>query len=175
MPQQFPSRLTGGVRRVVTGVDARGKAVVISDGLVVGDERALPLWSADDPPLMGDAAAPPATGWWPPPGGVRVTLSSRKPDSVALPPPAGQAWPDINDAAGFHASRSADIIIVISGRIWLELDDGIEVELSAGDVLVQNGTRHRWHNHGDEWPIMAVIIVGARDDAVTGPESPAAA
>lgn len=157
----FPARLTDGVRRVITGVDDTGKAVVISDSRVTGDERALPLWSADAPPLMGDAAAPAAQGWWPPPGGIRVTLSSRMPDRLTQASKGANAWPDINDTAGFHASVSADIIIMISGRIWLELDDSVEVELKAGDVLVQNGTRHKWHNHGDEWPIMAVIIMGA--------------
>lgn len=159
----FPERLTDGVRRVTTGVDARGKAVVIADERVRGDERGLPIWSTDAPPVMGDSAPPAAQGWWPPAGGIRVTLSSRKPDALRAAPVASpNQWPDINDAAGFHASCSADIIVVISGRIWLELDEGVEVELSAGDTLIQNGTRHRWHNHGDDWPIMAVIIIGAR-------------
>ncbi len=165
-PIAFPGSLAQGVRHIVTGVDDRGKAVVMSDRQLTGDERALLLWSSDGPPVMGDAAPPPAQGWWPPPGGVRVSLSSRRPDRSA-PPSAGaaNAWPDINDSAGFHASASADIIIVLSGTIWLELDDGVEVEMRAGDTLVQNGTRHRWHNHGDEWPIMAVVIVGAQPPA----------
>ncbi len=165
----FPDRLTQGVRRVTTGVNAQGKAVVVADERVTGDPRALPIWSADAAPVMGDPVAPVAQGWWPPAGGIRVTLSSRKPDGDMTPPAtAPNQWPDINDTAGFHASCSADIIIVISGQIWLELDDGVEVELRAGDTLVQNGTRHKWHNHGDAWPIMAVIIVGA---VATTPQS----
>ncbi len=162
----FPDSLSAGVRRVTTGVDGRGKAVVMADERVTGDPRALPIWSADAPPVMGNAAPPPAQGWWPPPGGIRVTLSSRKPDSIVVDAAeAPNNWPDINDAAGFHASCSADIIVVISGRIWLELDDGVEVELAAGDTLIQNGTRHKWHNHYDNWPIIAVIIVGAQKPA----------
>ena len=158
----FPG-LSAGVRRVTTGVDAQGKAVVVADERVTGDPRALPIWSADTPPVLGDSTAPSAPGWWPPPGGIRVTLSSRKPDGiVAEPATAPNIWPDINDADGFHASASTDIIVVIAGRIWLELADGVEVELNAGDTLIQNGTRHKWHNHGADWPIMAVMIVGAR-------------
>ncbi len=158
----FPDRLTHGVRRVTTGVNAQGKAVVFADERLTGDPRGLPIWSADAAPVMGDPAPPAAQGWWPPAGGIRVTLSSRKPDGVmAQAATPLNPWPDINDAAGFHASCSADIVVVISGRIWLELDDGVEVELGAGDTLIQNGTRHKWHNHGDDWPIMAVIIVGA--------------
>ena len=157
----FPERLTAGCRRITTAIDSSGKAVIAADEQVVGDERALLLWGTDSPPRKG-SAEPPPSGWWPPAGGVRVSLSSRRPDR-SDPPTAAQpqSWPDINDSAGFHASDSADVIIVISGRIWLELDDAVEVELSAGDVLVQNGTRHRWHNHGEEWPIIAVVIVGA--------------
>lgn len=168
MTQLFPERLTLGVRQVVTGVDAAGKAVVVSNTRRTGDERALVLWGADAPPIMGDAATPAVQGWWPPPGGVRVSLSSRRPDHAPGEASIGNAWPDINDAAGFHASASADIIIVISGTIWLELDDGVEVEMRAGDTLVQNGTRHRWHNHGDDWPIMAVVIVGAERVGTAG-------
>ncbi len=163
----FPERLTDGVRRIVTGVDAQGRAVVVSDDRVTGDERALMLWGVDAPPVMGDASNPTISGFWPDAGGIRVSLSTRKPDRIDpdLPPPP-KSWPDINDAAGFHASCTADIIIVISGRIWLELDDGVEVEMHAGDVLIQNGTRHRWHNHGDEWPMMAAIVIGAQKEDV---------
>ena len=162
----FPDRLTAGVRRVTTGVDPQGKAVVVTDERVTGDARALPIWSADAPPIMGDPAMPAAHGWWPPAGGVRVTLSSRKPGAAPAAVTSGpNAWPDINDAAGFHASCSADIVLVISGRIWLELDDDVELVLEAGDTLIQNGTRHRWHNHGQDWPIMAVIIIGAQHGA----------
>jgi hypothetical protein len=149
------------VRRITTGINDRGKAVVMADEQVTGDERALLLWSADAPPRKGRAEPPAASGWWPPPGGIRVSLSSRRPERMSEDADQSKAWPDINDAAGYHASESADIIIMISGCIWLELDDGLEVELRAGDVLVQNGTRHRWHNHGDNWPVMAVVIVGA--------------
>lgn len=157
----FPERLKDGVRQVVTGINALGRAVVVSDSVLQGDERALVLWGADRPPVTGDAVAPPTSGWWPPAGGVRISLSSRRPDSAAAGQAVQNAWPDINDAAGFHASASADIVIVISGTIWLELDDGVEIALNAGDTLVQNGTRHRWHNHGTQWPIMAVVIIGA--------------
>lgn len=168
MNAPFPERLTQGVRHIVTGVDALGKAVLMSDRRLTGDERALLLWGTDAPPVMGDPAPPAAHGWWPPPGGVRVSLSSRRPDrGAASAAGSANAWPDINDAAGFHASASADIIIMIAGTIWLELDDGVEVVMTAGDTLVQNGTRHRWHNHGDEWPIMAVVIVGAQRPAAT--------
>lgn len=161
----FPERLNKGLRRVTTGIGADGRAVITADEIVKGDPRAMTLWATDSPPVMGKASLKPVAGWWPPPGGLRVTISSRAPDHISEPREAAalREWPDINDAAGFHASCSADIVIVISGTIWLELDDGVEVELTAGDTLIQNGTRHKWHNHGNDWPIMAVVIVGARN------------
>jgi uncharacterized cupin superfamily protein len=45
--------------------------------------------------------------------------------------------------------------------VILELDDGAEVLLSPGDVVVQNGTRHRWRVVGDVPATMAAFIIGA--------------
>jgi hypothetical protein len=164
--------LSQGVRRVTTGVDSHGNAVVVRDEQVEGHPRGLVVWGADAPPSAGDSEAPATQGWWPPPGGVRVSLSTRAPDARPHPGVARPFdWPDINDAAGFHASQSADVIVMISGRIWLELDDGVEVVLNAGDVLIQNGTRHRWRNRGDAWPLMAVVIVGAQPGAARQADS----
>jgi mannose-6-phosphate isomerase-like protein (cupin superfamily) len=51
--------------------------------------------------------------------------------------------------------------VVLSGRAILELDDGVSVTLNAGDVYIQNGTRHRWSNTGDVPAVIAVTFVGA--------------
>jgi hypothetical protein len=48
----------------------------------------------------------------------------------------------------------------------LELDDGASVHLHPGDTVVQNGTRHRWSNPGDEPATLAVFICGAHHDGV---------
>jgi mannose-6-phosphate isomerase-like protein (cupin superfamily) len=167
----FPQRLPGNLRRVETAIDARGKAVVVADERVAGDERAMTLWSCAAPPVAGRPATPLAQ-WWPGAGGVRVSLSTRRPDRLAARE-RPEGLPDIDDTAGFHASASADVILVISGRIWCELDDGVEIELTAGDCLVQNGTRHRWHNHGEDWPVIAAIIVGAQAGPQAGARSEA--
>ena len=50
---------------------------------------------------------------------------------------------------GMHTTATIDFEVVLDGEIWLELDDGVEVHLRAGDTVVQNGTRHAWRNHGD--------------------------
>ena len=53
------------------------------------------------------------------------------------------------DEPGMHRTDSTDFGVVLSGNVALELDDGVEVLLSPGDVVVQNGTRHRWRVVGN--------------------------
>jgi hypothetical protein len=36
------------------------------------------------------------------------------------------------------------------GEVVLELDNGVERTLRAGNVNIHNGTRRRWHNRGTE-------------------------
>jgi hypothetical protein len=42
-----------------------------------------------------------------------------------------------------------------------ELDDGVELLLSPGDVVMQNGTRHRWRVVGGVPATVAAFIIGA--------------
>jgi quercetin dioxygenase-like cupin family protein len=62
---------------------------------------------------------------------------------------------------GMHRSASTDFGLVLSGELVLELDDGTEVGLAPGDVVVQNGTRHRWVNRGGTDAVWAAFVVGA--------------
>ena len=71
------------------------------------------------------------------------------------------------DAPGMHTTSTVDFEVVLDGEVWLELDDGVEVHLKAGDTVVQNGTRHAWRNHGDTTARLAVILIGAHHDHVT--------
>jgi mannose-6-phosphate isomerase-like protein (cupin superfamily) len=50
------------------------------------------------------------------------------------------------DEPGMHRLATVDVLYVVAGRCVLELDDGSQTELGAGDVVVQSGTMHRWHN-----------------------------
>jgi len=58
------------------------------------------------------------------------------------------------------APETADV--VISGEVYLALDDGSEVQLKAGDCVVQNGTRHAWRNRSAANCVIAVTLVGAK-------------
>jgi quercetin dioxygenase-like cupin family protein len=76
-------------------------------------------------------------------------------------------WADPSNP-GMHRTPSIDYDIVLTGRVGLELDDGTEVTLGPGDVVVQNGTRHRWHNRGHETARVANVVIGARHEVVGG-------
>jgi mannose-6-phosphate isomerase-like protein (cupin superfamily) len=170
------------VRRVVTGHDASGKSVFVSDETVAaqpltGFHR---LWGGDETPQFpDDGSMPEHHTYFPPIGGFRFGMFSIPPDR-----PAGS---DVNAAAGLtdieaeapgllryldlsdpgmHTTDTIDFEVVMEGTIVLELDDGAEVTLHPGDTVVQNGTRHRWKNPGNAVARLALFICGASHAAV---------
>ena len=60
----------------------------------------------------------------------------------------------VADDPGMHTTPTIDIDVVLSGEIWMEVDHGKEVHLKQGDVLIQNGTRHRWTNRTNTPTVM---------------------
>ena len=177
-----------GIRRVVTGHDDTGKAIVASDEVVepvtldlLPGFEFFRLWGADAAPTFpdaGSAAAQPT--YFPPVGGFRFGLFTVPPESVVAPDdvdvPAAlaameEALPGMAehmepDAPGMHTTATIDYEFVISGSVFLELDDGTEVELGPGDTVVQNGTRHAWRNRGTEPCRMVVVLIGAHHTAI---------
>jgi mannose-6-phosphate isomerase-like protein (cupin superfamily) len=65
------------------------------------------------------------------------------------------------DDPGMHITDSIDYVLVVSGEITLELDDGEQTVLRAGDAVVQNGTRHAWRNQGAEPCTIVGVAIGA--------------
>lgn len=126
------------VRRIVTGHDARGRAVVLSDArfdpalVPSGDAAMCLLWTAPDLPVDNDD---------PEDGRTRDAGLTLRGGSVIrtvdmLP---GRESP-------MHRTNSIDYGIVLSGVLELELDDGAVTRLGAGDIVVQRGTIHLWRN-----------------------------
>jgi len=179
------------VRRVVTGHDADGRAVVASDTEVDGFRPALTpgsefhtLWGADEAPhFPDDGALPPFVTWFPPVGGFRFGMFAVPPGHREGSPPddleaataefeaglPGLAGYIEADAPGMHTTDTVDFEVILDGEVWLELDDGVEVHLKPGDTVVQNGTRHAWRNHGDQLCRIAVFLIGAHHTNVTRP------
>jgi quercetin dioxygenase-like cupin family protein len=80
-----------------------------------------------------------------------------------------------SDDSMMHATDTVDYGVVLAGEMWMELDDGVEVHLGAGDCVVQNGTWHGWRNRGDRPCVMAFVVVGAErtvtaDAEAAGPQ-----
>jgi hypothetical protein len=65
------------------------------------------------------------------------------------------------DGSGMHATTSIDYAILLKGELWLEVDDGESVKLTAGDVVVQQATRHGWRNKSEQPATIAFIMLGA--------------
>ena len=171
------------IRRVVTGHTPNGKATVASDtvvdaitiGMLPGAEFHR-LWGADQAPTFPDAGSPrPAPAYFPPVGGFRFGVFTLGPDSVTMPKDLDMqlAMAEIEDKLpgiaalleadnpGMHTSDTIDFEYVLTGEVWLELDDGQEVHLRAGDTVVQNGTRHAWRNKSAEPCRVVFCLIGA--------------
>ena len=167
-----------GVRRVVTGHTPDGRAVFVSDEEVdpipIGERgsSAALLWGRRDPARFpDDGSRPPAPDAFPPPGGCVVAVWEITPDGgddfhefvrTGLAP-----WAD-PDEPGMHRTATLDYDVVLAGTVGLELDDGAEVLLGPGDVIVQNGTRHRWHNRGDTVARVMAVAIGAHHELSGG-------
>lgn len=171
------------VRRVATGHDANGKAVFASDEQVDSLTLALipgaewhRLWGADQTPAFPDEGGPTAQpSYFPPVGGYRFGFFTVPPGTASAPAgldlQAGLAEMEEKlpgllaylepDNPGMHTTDTIDFEVVLSGEVILELDDGAEKVLRAGDTVVQNGTRHRWGNRGTEPAVVAVFLIGA--------------
>ena len=140
------------VRRVVTGHDADGRAVVMIDDVRAPQSNrpgheAVVVWTAQGNPVdnSGDEDA-----------SLRQVGSTLPDGSVFRVIEYG---PGV--AARNHRTSSIDYAVVISGEIDMEMD-GRVVHLRAGDVLVQRGTIHNWVNNGTEPCVIAFVLIDAK-------------
>jgi mannose-6-phosphate isomerase-like protein (cupin superfamily) len=157
--------MTKAARRVVTGHDAQGKSVVLSDGMPPNVREKgtgvdfLEIWNTVGAPASLEAnETEPTDGPLnvPPPRiGSKIRLNDFYPGHIRkLPPRADGRHPMM------HRTRSVDYGIVLEGEIFMILDEQ-EVLLRAGDVVVQRGTDHAWENRSDRVCRMAFILIGA--------------
>jgi mannose-6-phosphate isomerase-like protein (cupin superfamily) len=153
-----------GVRRVVTGTDAEGRSVVLSDGEAFGGDAWAEVW-VTDPAIGVDAVVDPHDGplaLEPPAGGTAWRVFEVPPDAVmraAMARAVGTI--DGMEADGFHTTQTIDYVMVLEGEVALELDAG-EVVLGPGDCVVQRGTRHAWRNRSDRPVRMVAVMLSTR-------------
>jgi quercetin dioxygenase-like cupin family protein len=148
------------IRRVVTGHDQQGKAMVMIDEISTTAISRRPgqtgcvVWTTEGFPVNNDGhdddgARPVQTGL---PNGTICRINKFDPGV----------------SPRMHRTDTIDYAIVMSGEIEMGLDDGVTVLLKAGDVLVQRGTVHNWVNHGTEPCIVAFILIDAKPVEVDG-------
>jgi quercetin dioxygenase-like cupin family protein len=147
-------------RRIVTGHDAAGRSVVLSDAptpktLDMGTAAFHEVWITDRTPVAIAASEPEPTDrpvrTPPPVGGVVVRFTEMAPGAESP----------------LHRTETVDVGVVLEGETWLLLDDGSETRVGEGDAVVQRGTNHAWANRSDR-PVrmMFVLIDGAVTDAL---------
>jgi quercetin dioxygenase-like cupin family protein len=140
-------------RRVVTGHDAAGRSVVLSDGPAPRSQARADgatfhdLWTTAAMPAPIDLVEleDPGGRWQtiaPGPNGTVLRV-------VELPP---------GGRSPMHRTQTIDYGIVLSGEVYLVLDDS-EVALGAGDIVIQRGTDHAWDNRSAAPARMLFILL----------------
>lgn len=174
------------IRRIVTGHNAEGRAIIQSDAPPERIEKIGPqgpifyeIWNTRETPAKIDAASGefPEAGLIlpPPPGGTRIRVLDIPPETEdfkdiseteARAHFAAIGMEDASTAASgaphpfMHRTRSIDYGIVIEGELVLIVDEG-ETICRPGDIVVQRGTNHAWSNRsGKNCRIAFVLIDG---------------
>jgi mannose-6-phosphate isomerase-like protein (cupin superfamily) len=152
------------VRRVITGHDATGRAIIaideVASHMMVGrpGATACNVWTTEGFPADNDGSED---------AGLR---------KVGTTLPGGTIFRMIEFAPGVaprnHRTDSIDYGIIVSGEIDMEVDDST-VHLRAGDVFVQRGTMHNWVNRGTAPCVLAVVLIDAKSVEVRGKTLPA--
>ena len=148
------------VRRVVTGHDKNGRAIVTIDEIARNVAQTRPganaavIWTSEGFPVDNDGSA---------------DASARNIGTATLA--NGTVFRVVSFGPGvnprIHRTDSIDYATVISGEIDMDLD-GTSVHLKAGDLLVQRGTIHNWMNKGTAPCVIAFVLVGAKPVTVGG-------
>lgn len=181
--------MTGPTRRIVTGHNAGGQAIIQEDGPVPryhrigGDAGPMfhEVWNTTETPAWIDAASgePPEDGirLVPPKNGTRIRVLDIPPDGDRLesvtPQEARAHFAEVGagDAsshqgrgsrhAHMHRTETIDYGIVLEGEIVLIVDEG-ETVCREGDIIIQRGTNHGWANRTDRNCRIAFILIDGK-------------
>ncbi|QNA83173.1 cupin domain-containing protein [Sphingomonas sp. So64.6b] len=139
------------IRRVVTGHDQAGRAIVRDDEtfstvpIPGGDAAFALLWTTQTVPadnndetdgLLRDAG---------------LTLHHGSVIRIVDMLPGG--------ASPMHRTNSIDYGIALSGQVEMALDDGSTTLLGPGAIIVQRGTMHLWRNPSPSETCRIVFIL----------------
>jgi mannose-6-phosphate isomerase-like protein (cupin superfamily) len=168
------------VRRIVTIDDEDGRSKAIHDGPSpdVRIDRARPgysstrIWVTDRTPARIKGIRETVTGAHslePPPGGSVCRVVTFPPDESyrgkvgarevqaffeAIGSPGASTYGPDAPHPYMQKTRTLDFCLILEGEITLVLDTA-EVELRAGDTVVQRGTNHAWSNRSSKQCVIA--------------------
>ncbi len=170
------------IRQLITGHDPSGRSVFLHEHHCEPKEaqfmpgfQSYELWSTNvETTLPHEARLPEVPHYFPSIGGSVFRIISFPPqlNGQTLLNTSSEAIDELRqkfpglldhlelDNPGMHTTDSVDYGLVLQGEITLELDRGEQRRLNAGDCVVQNGTRHAWHNRSTQPAIVAFILVG---------------
>jgi mannose-6-phosphate isomerase-like protein (cupin superfamily) len=166
-------------KRVVTANTDDGRSYLLHDGppeqIVEQPGRALTffeLWETDGPLASNvgteDAGSRPVRHH-PPQGGTRFRIVELLPDHQQQAEAVDTDFdnidaPDIQVEGAkdptMHRNETTDYNIILSGEV-VAVTDEAETLLKAGDVLIQRGTAHTWHNRSNAPCVFASVMVSA--------------
>jgi hypothetical protein len=177
MPTEPPKAF----KRVVTGHDPDGMAVVLADKVGgPGGPTFFEVWSTHDTPatIARRLAEPTETGLVlaPPAHGTRLRVIEFPPETPALralmEARATAAFDEMGGAEAargrtgaphplMHRTETVDYGIVLEGELTLVLDRG-ETTVRAGDIVIQQGTNHAWANRSGQRCRVAFVLIDGR-------------
>jgi mannose-6-phosphate isomerase-like protein (cupin superfamily) len=179
-PENIGTNMAREFRRVVTGHDENGVAVVESDGVATHrlqrpNRPGVTLtnfWLTHSTPAEYDGATETCVGPFvlhPPQNGsvFRVVEFMPEDPEVMAKLDGKAAFAEMGAGANIvenarhpwmHRTDSVDYAIIMSGEIFMLMDEE-NVLLKAGDVVVQRGTNHAWSNRGTEPCSIAFVLV----------------
>lgn len=141
------------LRRIVTGHDASGKAIVLEDAPAAVQKfpsahaSSTLMWITRETPADFATDSDPTigfTGTPPPAGGTRFAIMEILPGADASP--------------HMHRTDTVDYVICLAGEATMYLDDS-KVVMKAGDVMIQRGTNHGWVNEGNVPTRIAFVLI----------------
>lgn len=154
----------------VTGHDRYGKSVFSYVGSPPREmgPNSYDVWGTKGTirvPDDADPEAPSTVGYFPLPCETSfkvVTVPPRLEEAPQVDVPADilERFFDADDP-GMHTTDTIDYVYIASGQADLELDEGRKERVSAGDCVVQRGTRHAWRVVGDEPLVLCAVLLGA--------------
>jgi len=179
----------GFIRRVVTGHDKNGKAIVLSDGPCTAvrthpnrpGHKSTDIWKTTAMPApIAREEADPSLGPrdFVPPMGTKIRISEIPPEPESfksLTPeqareffkeggnPQASTFGQNSRHPFMHRTESVDYAVVLEGEITMLLDDQ-DITLKAGDVVIQRGTNHAWSNRSDKPVRMLYVLIDGEFD-----------